>query len=139
MAGLRFLEKLRRMRYETESRDSVGAEEVLSSVTDYVSKILNTRQGSTLLDEEFGIPDFTSAGLSFTNEDIPRLEQEIGNFVARCEPRLRDVKVRFSPDPESPLQLIFSLNAELRLPDDEHMPVHLTTCVNPSGRVTVSR
>ena len=139
MSGLRFLERLRRMQRDPELRVSVEPEDVLQSVIDYVGKILNTRQGSTVLDEEFGIPDFTSAGLNFTHEDMPRLEQEIAAFVERSEPRLSRVRAQFTPDPGTPLQMIFSLNAELRYAEDEHLPVHLVTRVDPLGKVTVSR
>ncbi len=127
------------MQYETERRGAVEVEDVLQSVIDYVSKILNTRQGSTVLDDAFGIPDFTSAGVSFTNEDIPNLEREIAAFVGRCEPRLHNVQVRFTPDPGAPLQMIFSLNAELRLGKNEFLPVHFVTRVNPLGKVTVTQ
>ena len=138
MSGLRFLERLRRLNRDPDLRVSVEAEDVLQSVIDYVSKILNTRQGSTVLGEDFGIPDFTSAGVGFTGEDMPRIEREIASFVERCEPRLRHVQVHFTPDSGAPLQMIFSLNAELRF-GEEALPVHLVTRVDPLGKVTVSR
>ena len=80
MAGLRFLERLRQMQRDPERRVAAAPEEVLQSVTDYVGKILNTRKGSTVLDEDFGIPDFTSAGLAFSKEDMPRVEKEISAY-----------------------------------------------------------
>ncbi|MEG2140159.1 MAG: type VI secretion system baseplate subunit TssE, partial [Bilophila sp.] len=70
------------------------AQDVLASVVAHIANILNTRQGSTLLDEELGIPDFTSMGMQFTNDDIPRIERSIALLLARYEPRLADVQVR---------------------------------------------
>jgi type VI secretion system protein len=137
MAGLRFLERLREMQRDPDRRVAASPDEVLHSVTDYVGKILNTRKGSTVLDEDFGIPDFTSAGLAFSNEDMPQVEQEIAAFIERCEPRLRHVEVRFTPDGEAPLQMVFSLNAELCYEGDAVFPVHLVTRVDPLGKVTV--
>ena len=139
MAGLRFLERLRQMQRNPERRVAAAPEEVLQSVTDYVGKILNTRKGSTVLDEDFGIPDFTSAGLAFSKEDMPRVEKEISAFIERCEPRLHHVEVQFSPDSDAPLQMVFSLNAELRYAGDDVFPVHLVTRVDPLGKVTVSQ
>ena len=139
MAGLRFLERLRRMSRDPDLRVSVEPEDVLQSVIDYVSKILNTRQGSTVLDDHFGIPDFTSAGVNFTTEDMPRIEREIAAFVERCEPRLQHVQVRVTPDPNTPLQMLFDLNADLRFGDGAPLPVHLVTRVDTMGKVTVSR
>ena len=139
MAGLRFLERLRRMQHEKDWRDSAEVEDVLQSVIDYVTKILNTRQGSTVLGDAFGIPDFTSTGVNFTSEDIPRLEREIAAFIEHCEPRLCHVTVHFTPDASSPLQMSFSLNAELKLGGSGLLPVQFVTRVNPLGKVTVSR
>lgn len=138
MAGLRFLERLRRAQGEAGRRGSEAPEEVLASVADYVGKILNTRQGSTVLAEDFGIPDFTSQGLAFTNEDIPRLEREIAAFVERCEPRLRHVAVRFAPGEGAPLRMTFDLEGELNLGREGPLPVHFVTRVDPMGQVTVS-
>lgn len=139
MAGLRFLERLRKMQHEKDWRNSVDVEDVLASVIDYVTKILNTRQGSTVLGDSFGIPDFTSTGVNFTSEDIPRLEREIATFVEHCEPRLCHVSVHFTPDANTPLQMIFSLNAELKFGSSGLLPVHFVTRVNPLGKVTVTQ
>ncbi len=139
MAGLRFLERLRQLQKDPERRLAPTPEEVTASVINYVSKILNTRKGSTVLDEDFGIGDFTSSGLSFTKEDMPHVEQEIASFIERYEPRLHNVEVRFTPDSERTLQMIFSLNAELRYQGDDAFSVHFVTRVDPLGRVTVSQ
>ena len=139
MAGLRFLERLRKMQHEKDWRDSTNVDDVLHSVIDYVTKILNTRQGSTVLGDTFGIPDFTSTGVNFTGEDIPELEREIASFVENCEPRLQHVEVRFTPDANTPLQMIFALNAELKFGSSETLPVHFVTRVTPLGKVTVSQ
>ena len=139
MAGLRFLERLRILNREPDRRVAATAEEVLQSVTKYVSKILNTRQGSTVIDKNFGIPDFTSAGLSFTNDDMTSIEQELSAFIERCEPRLQHVEVHFSPDEGSNLQMVFNVKAELSFANDQIYPVHLVTRVDPLGKVTVTK
>lgn len=127
------------MQRDPERRIAASPEEVLQSVIDYVGKILNTRKGSTVLDDNFGISDFTSAGLSFSKEDIPQVEREIASFIERCEPRLQHVEVRFSPDSGSSLQMVFSLKAELCYSGEDIFPVHLVTRVDPLGKVTVSQ
>ncbi|MBQ7607477.1 MAG: type VI secretion system baseplate subunit TssE [Desulfovibrionaceae bacterium] len=138
MAGLRFLERLRRIQHDPERHVTTSPDDVLQSVTSYVSKILNTRKGSTVLDEDFGIPDFTSAGLAFSQEDMPKVEREIADLIERCEPRLQHVEVHFTPDTATPLQMVFLLNAELRVAGYDVYPVHLVTRVDPLGKVTVS-
>ncbi|MDR2165303.1 MAG: GPW/gp25 family protein, partial [Zoogloeaceae bacterium] len=72
-----------------EERQSLESEErLLQSICDYVSRLLNSRQGSTLLDPAFGMPDFIHSGAGFSPDDEPVLRREIVDFVSRYEPRL---------------------------------------------------
>lgn len=140
MAGLRFLERLRAMARNPDRRGNDEIEDVLHSVITHVSEVLNTRQGSALLDENMGIPDFTSMGLHFTPEDIPRMEQRIAALISVYEPRLCNVKAAVLAD-ETPGATImcFSLQASLLVGDSEKLAVHLLTRVTPEGKVSVER
>lgn len=126
------------MQHGSERANFEDVNEVLRSVIGYVSKLLNTRRGSSVLDEEFGIPDFTGFGVSYNRDDIPRIEKEIARFIERCEPRLRDVKITYSPDPNEPFSINFILDAKLVLAGTDVLPVKLTTRINPSGKVSVT-
>lgn len=137
MTRLRFLERLRHARRQGGERDAVETADIVQSVTNHLSRILNTRQGNTVLDQEFGMPDFSALGASFSATDLPRIERELSAFISRCEPRLRQVHVRYAPDPNQPLQLAFFLDAELAL-EDGTVRIHWTTLVEPSGRVTIA-
>ena len=138
VSSIRFLERLRAMQHGSERANFEDVNEVLRSVIGYVSKLLNTRRGSSVLDEEFGIPDFTGFGVSYSRDDIPRIEKEIARFIERCEPRLRDVKITYSPDPNEPFSINFVLDAKLVLTGTDVLPVKLTTRINPSGKVSVT-
>ncbi len=137
MTQLRFLERLRHARQRGDERNTVEAADIIQSVTNHLSRILNTRQGNTVLDQEFGMPDFSALGASFSSEELPRIERELSLFISRCEPRLKQVHVRYAPDPNQPLQLAFFLDAELEL-EDEVVRIHWTTLVEPSGRVVIN-
>lgn len=137
MARLRFLERLRHARQQGDERNTVETADIIQSVTNHLSRILNTRQGNTVLDQDFGMPDFSALGASFSTSEIPRIERELSAFISRCEPRLRQVHVHYAPDPHQPLQLAFFLDAELAL-DDETVRIHWTTLVEPSGRVVIN-
>ena len=126
------------MQHGSERANFEDVNEVLRSVIGYVSKLLNTRRGSSVLDEEFGIPDFTGFGVSYSRDDIPRIEKEIARFIERCEPRLRDVKITYSPDPNEPFSINFILDAKRVLAGTDVLPVKLTTRINPSGKVSVT-
>lgn len=137
MSRLRFLERLRRAHLQGEERNAVETEDIVQSVTNHLSRILNTRQGNTVLDQNFGMPDFSALGASFTTSELPHIEKELSVFIAHCEPRLRHVHLRHAPDTEQPLQLTFLLDAELIL-ENRTIPIHWTTCVEPSGHVVIS-
>lgn len=137
MARLRFLERLRHARTQGEERHSVETEDIVQSVTNHLSRILNSRQGNSVLDQEFGMPDFSALGASFSASELPRIERELSAFISRCEPRLRQVHVHYAPDPAQPLQLAFYLDAELDV-EDQPIHIHWTTLVEPSGHVVVS-
>ncbi|MCC8058679.1 type VI secretion system baseplate subunit TssE [Cloacibacillus sp.] len=138
MSSIRFLERLRTMQHGPERGDFGDPAQVLRSVIDYVGKLLNTRRGSSVLDEAFGIPDFTSIGVNYSRDDMPRIEKEIAEFIERCEPRLRNVKAAYAPDPGEPFSVNFTLDAGLVLTGTETLPVKLMTRINPSGKVSVS-
>ena len=136
MAGIRFLERLR---LQARGMETVtpGAEEVLQSVIDHITKIMNTRQGSTLISDDFGIPDFTGLGVDFSTDRIPAIEREIEKFISRVEPRLTNVRIRFSPNEGKHFQLAFTLTADMTV-DRDNQFIRLITEVNSMGRVSVS-
>ena len=137
MSRLRFLERLRHARQQGDERNTVETTDIIQSVTNHLSRILNTRQGNTVLDQDFGMPDFSALGASFSTTELPRIERELSAFISRCEPRLKQVHIRYAPDPNQPLQLAFFLDAELAL-EEETVRIHWTTLVEPSGRVVIN-
>lgn len=138
MPGIRFLERLRVTARNPDAREDDREPEVLLSVINHVSAILNTRQGSSLLDEDMGVPDFTSMGVTFTAADIPDIERRLAALIRRYEPRLTDVTVQLTSDTASKMsQLDFSLQARLRLGSKETLPVCLFTRFTSEGHVVV--
>ncbi len=138
MATLRFLERLRAIRRNPDRRDFDDIHDVLHSVIGHVGKLLNTRRGSTVLDENFGIPDFTAIGVSYSRDDIPRFEKEMSEFIERCENRLHNVRMTYTPHPDAPFSVDFILNAELETAENVILPITLKTRVDTSGKVSVS-
>ncbi|MDD6182036.1 MAG: type VI secretion system baseplate subunit TssE [Desulfovibrionaceae bacterium] len=139
----RLLERLRkRAASDGELHSADDTQAVIASIMNHICAIMNTRQGSAQIDPAFGIPDFTGAGVSFTHDDIPRITREMEQFISRYEPRLRNIRIAFRPDNESPLLMSFVLTGELRLDaTDGHegmvLPVQMVTRINTQGKVTV--
>jgi type VI secretion system protein len=58
--------------------------------------LLNTRQGSSALDREYGLPDIIDITHNIP-AGIPVLQRMIARAIRRYEPRLTHVRVRCSP------------------------------------------
>lgn len=82
------------------------------SVLEHLRTLLNTRQGSSLLDPLYGTPDFTDS-----LHDFPRglitLQRAIETAIRRGEPRLQAVSVRPSAREENSLVLSFDVAGRL--------------------------
>jgi type VI secretion system protein len=133
---LRLFERMSAI-YRKEDRQSLESDErLLQSICAYVSRLLNSREGSTLIDPAFGMPDFIHSGAGVSPDDEPALRREIIDFIARYEPRLEDVRVTFAPRQEDHAALAFSIAARLK-GDASGAPVHLYSNVTPQGKVRV--
>lgn len=142
MEGIRLSERLRlteRLGDKLQRSASADIEDVLHSVVGYVGKILNTRSGSTVIDDDFGIPDFTGLGHGLSRDDIPEMERKIETFISRFEPRLRDVHISFVAQEQVTFEMRFNLRAQLVVRDENGVPVSIMTDMAPNGQVTVRR
>ena len=140
MGGTRLLERIREMTSEQgqrkgKTRDKPSLE---SSVLAHLSKLLNTRQGSTIISPDFGVPDLAAMTTSPSAENVARIESILASVVERFEPRLTDVKVVFSPSDDDPLKMSFSLQGTLAGQDSD-AAVFFQTVLSPSGRISIQR
>jgi type VI secretion system lysozyme-like protein len=141
MVRLRLFERLSLLGRNTAGADVREAmnssDAILKSICDYVAKLLNSREGSTLLDPSFGMPDFTHAGAGFSADDEPLLRARIADFIGKKEPRLTDVQIIFAPREATRMALSFSITAALKGEDEERAAVRLYSDVTQQGKVDV--
>lgn len=132
----RLLERI--MRAEEDRK--MGAEDVfaarLASISSYLGRILNTRQGSSPATPDLGMPDITDLVRSFGGEQIRDIEEAIATTIARFEPRLRDVRVSHRPEADSAFVLTFELSARVES-SNGLTPVFFETLLLPDGRIEV--
>lgn len=136
MREKRLLERLRAIERDPDWRGESEPKAAISSVLGHLFKILNTRQGSTPIAPDFGVPDFTSIASTFGTDSLPEIEEAITNVITRYEPRLTAVRVSFDPKPDRPFMIAFQLKAKVRI-DGREMPVVFETVLNPDGHITV--
>lgn len=132
----RLLERIRDWERHPEMRGDPGSDIIVASILRHLSLILNTRQGTALIDEDFGVPDFTNLGSTFGSDTIPDIQRSIADVVRTYEPRLSDVNVIYVPQTEDALQVVFKLEAVIR-GDTRNVPVVFETVIDPDGKIRV--
>lgn len=103
------------------------------SILKHLAVLLNTRQGSSALDPEYGMPDMTDVVHNIP-AGIPALSRMIAETIQRYEPRLKSVTVRASPPSGATLSLSFEVRAQLV----RGGTLRFETRVTHGGHVTVS-
>lgn len=132
----RLLERIMRAEEgrKKDAEDAFAAR--LASISSYLGRILNTRQGSSPATPDLGMPDLVNFAQSFGGEQVRELEETIASTIARYEPRLRDVRVNHRPEAASPFVLTFELSARVES-GNGLTPVFFETLLLPDGRIEV--
>ncbi len=91
-----------------------GDEESIGDVEEirqHLEKIYNTRKGTVLIDDDFGLPDFSAMLNGYSAPDVNAIVQQLYFQAKNYEPRLGAVQVKFIEQDRNPGQLQFQLNA----------------------------
>jgi type VI secretion system protein len=135
MREQRLLERIRLWEKEPDRRSREDSGRIIDSVMTHLQRILNTRQGSVQIADDFGLPDFTDLIDNYP-ESIRDLERSIRRMVRKYEPRLSSIEVNFIPREDENLSLDFQITAELKA-GDEKLPVRFDSQMESSGKVNV--
>ncbi len=102
MREQRLLERIQLWEKEPDRRSREDSGRTIDSVMAHLQRILNTRQGSVQIAEDFGLPDFTDLIDNYP-ESIRDLERSIRKMIQRFEPRLSAIQVKFIPQEDEKL------------------------------------
>lgn len=138
MKKTRLLERIRQLSKDKNShrQGSIDPEVIKESILIHLSHILNTRQGSAIIGNDFGIPDFSSFTASFDSKDIERMEKDLHTVITRYEKRLKNIKITFTPHHDRPLSILFNMSGEL-VGSREKTNISFQTLLSSQGRVTI--
>lgn len=100
---------LNRLRRQAAGLPSSGTVE---QVVEHLHALLNTRQGNSALDPEYGLPDFTDMVFSFPQGGA-QLCASIAKAIERYEPRLSNVVVEPLDDGRNDAMLYFTIRGTL--------------------------
>ncbi len=133
------LERIRQLESGAVLRGVKDVSGGVRSIINHLQRMLNTRQGSVSIADDYGMPDFTN----FPGEDLTAaaadVEQIINQVIQKYEPRLARVRVHFDPKPGEFLALRFRLEADMISYTErgKAVPVVFETIVTSDGKVRI--
>ena len=131
----RLTERIRSWNKAPDRRGGSDPKRMIDSVIGHLERILNTRQGSAQIADDYGVPDFSDFRSGFPDA-IRDLERTIRNTIQTYEPRLTAVRIKFIPQDENMLTVSFQIVARLIL-EDKKDPVVFESIIDSDGKVTI--
>ena len=119
------------------SSSDIDANEVMESLLDDLEKIFNTRRGTVLIDENYGLPDFTHLMNGYAAPDINEMERDLLYQLRHYETRLTAVSMAYQQSGKSSSSLKFGLNAQFRHKNQD-LNLVATVHFNDNSSVSVS-
>lgn len=143
----RLLERIRQWEKPHERRASEDPNRIIASVLRHLEKVLNTRQGSVQIADDYGLPEISEILHTVSNkgktESIADFERNISKMIQKFEPRLDSVRIDFISEEESqldpdPTKLHFNIVARI-VGRDQKYPVHFRSILNADGKLMIKR
>ena len=119
------------------SFNEVDANTLIESIRDDLEKLYNTKRGTVLIDESFGIPDFSYMLSGYTTPDVGAILQQIHMQTKQYEPRLQGLQVSYVEQNKFPGKLQFQITAKLNIRDIDQ-PFNVFALLSDDGSVSLS-
>ncbi|HUU30247.1 MAG TPA: type VI secretion system baseplate subunit TssE [archaeon] len=136
MSEERLLIRIQNLESQPEARFERSVTLQINSIISHLQRMLNTRQGSVPIADDYGIPDITNSPGEGLTDMTRRIESTIQNVILKYEPRLTNVRVHFLAQKGDVLSMCFKL--EGLLISDRSVPVVLETIVSSEGKFDVT-
>ncbi len=135
MREARLLERIKLREKEPHLRGSDDPGKVVDSILDHLNNILNTRRGNVPIADDYGIPDFTEF-LHYYPESLREFERAIRQSITKFEPRLKAVRVTFTPQEEDMFTVRFQISAKLVMTPNA-APILFDSRLDTDGKIRV--
>ena len=135
---LRLLKRIRNWEQtRVVSASEADIDEVLETMRDDLEKLFNTRRGTVLIDEAYGLPDYTHLMNGYADPDVEEIERDMLNQLRRYEPRLAVTELQAQPPDNRSSSLRFGLNGTLQHKQQD-LSFIATVQVADNGVISVS-
>jgi type VI secretion system protein len=129
---------LKRIRAWSQRESSAGNDlaAFTESVLNDVETVLNTRQGTVILDPDFGMPDFSNLFNSLSPPELENLQRSLRSCLEHSDRRLQGVSVEYVPRDNDIGVLRFSISARLQFRNQE-VPMNFFSLLQGDGSIGV--
>ena len=134
MRDERLLERIRNIELNPDRREGRDTGRRINSILNHLQRVLNTKQGSSPIAGDYGIPDFTDMPGAFSTGATHDMERIIKHVIEKYEPRLTKVRASFKTQEDDVLSLRFEIDARLA---DEEIPITFETVVDAGGKINI--
>lgn len=110
---------------------------LIESIKDDLEKLYNTKRGTVLIDEDFGIPDFSYMLNGYSAPDVGQILQQLHLQTKKYEPRLEALQVKFVEQNKFPGKLQFLISAKVNV-NERELPVSVNAFLSDDGSVSLS-
>ena len=129
---------LSRIRTQDARYQGAALEDVLEQVFSNIDGLLNSRQGSAGIAEDYGMPDFNSV-IHHAEETMITLETGIKKMLEKYEKRLSVSQVVGVIDSKAlPGEVTFQISGFVPYEDQKHF-IEYQTVITGSGKTVIAR
>jgi type VI secretion system protein len=133
MIKQRLLERIRDWETHPDMRSSEDRSRVIESISRHLQNLLNLKKGTTLLDREIGMPEFSDFVSDFP-DSVRDVQRAAKLTIEKYEPRLGDITVNFISNDENDFTLYFEIRAVIK---DDKTPVFFNSKIGNHGEVQI--
>lgn len=129
---------LERIKTQSFSYKEASLDDVLRQISNNLEILLNSKQGSTLISEDYGLPDFNGITHDL-HQTLPFLEKEIKKVINKYEKRVHINRVKSIIDiKKNPGEIQFALEAYILYQQQKHY-IEYQTIMTGTGKILVRR
>jgi len=122
--------------WEDPEVSSIDIAQMIESVRDDVEKLLNTRQGTVLIDDGYGLDDFSFMFNSYMAPDINQINIALIKQCRQYEPRISNLQIKANMEDSKKSSLSFQMNAKIQF-NNEDIPLNFVIELNDDGSIRV--
>jgi len=110
---------------------------LVESIKDDLEKLYNTKRGTVLIDNNFGIPDFSYMLNGYTAPDVGFILQQLHLQAKQYEPRLSGLHVKYVEQNRFPGKLQFQISAGVQI-NERELPFNVNAFLSDDGSISLS-